>query len=172
MHWFSSYLKNSYLIKQLVTCNAFPPTLQISHCILLLFFPFFSESKHDVLLQNYSSNAKLKRFYRVLTTNTDGKEEFISTMEGMNATEHLFVYMCDIRRRPTVIEVCMGSKLKPEPGPYPRSSDPTRPDPSGTVKFRARTRPEITPRPRTRPTTNKIKKGKRLHFTIACKETD
>ncbi len=34
------------------------------------------------------------------------------------------------------VEVCMGSKLKPEPGPYPRSSDPTRPDPSGTVKFR------------------------------------
>ncbi len=44
------------------------------------------------------------------------------------------------------LEVCTGSKLKPEPGPYPRSSDPTRPDPSGTVKFRARTRPE-TPHP-------------------------
>ncbi len=42
------------------------------------------------------------------------------------------------------LEVCTGSKLKPEPGPYPRSSDPTRPDPSGAVKFRARTRPEIT----------------------------
>ncbi len=41
------------------------------------------------------------------------------------------------------VEVCTGSKLKPEPGPYPRLSDPTRPDPSGTVKFRARTRPEI-----------------------------
>ncbi len=26
------------------------------------------------------------------------------------------------------IEVCTGSKLKPEPGPYPRSSDPTRPE--------------------------------------------
>ncbi len=49
------------------------------------------------------------------------------------------------------LEVCTGSKLKPEPGPYPRSSDPTRPDPSGTVKFRARTRPEIPP---PRPTTN------------------
>ncbi len=24
------------------------------------------------------------------------------------------------------LEVCTGSKLKPEPGPYPRSSDPTR----------------------------------------------
>uniref|UniRef100_A0A8C2IZ72 folate gamma-glutamyl hydrolase n=1 Tax=Cyprinus carpio TaxID=7962 RepID=A0A8C2IZ72_CYPCA len=33
-------------------------------------------------MQNYSSNAKLKRFYRVLTTNTDGKKEFISTMEA------------------------------------------------------------------------------------------
>ncbi len=43
------------------------------------------------------------------------------------------------------VEVCTGSKLKPKPGPYPRSSDPTRPDPdpSGTVKFKARTRPEI-----------------------------
>ncbi len=51
------------------------------------------------------------------------------------------------------LEVCTGSKLKPEPGPYPRSSDPTRPDPSGIVKFRARTRPEIPP-----PTTNNKKK--------------
>uniref|UniRef100_A0AAY5L0S0 folate gamma-glutamyl hydrolase n=1 Tax=Esox lucius TaxID=8010 RepID=A0AAY5L0S0_ESOLU len=33
-------------------------------------------------LQNYSRNAKLKRFYKVLTTNTDGKREFISTMEA------------------------------------------------------------------------------------------
>ncbi len=47
----------------------------------------------------------------------------------------------------TGVEVCTGSKLKPEPGPYPRLSDPTRPDPSGTVKFRARTRPEIPPPP-------------------------
>ncbi len=53
-------------------------------------------------------------------------------------------------------------------GPYPRSSDPTRPDPSGTVKFRDRTRPEITPPPMN----NKKKKGKRLHFTITCKEPD
>ncbi len=28
----------------------------------------------------------------------------------------------------TTLEVCTGSKLKPEPGPYPRSSDPTRPE--------------------------------------------
>ncbi|KAK7136633.1 hypothetical protein R3I93_016850 [Phoxinus phoxinus] len=33
-------------------------------------------------MQNYSANAELKRFYRVLTTNTDGKIEFISTMEA------------------------------------------------------------------------------------------
>ncbi len=51
------------------------------------------------------------------------------------------------------VEVCTGSKLKPEPGPYPRLSDPTRPDPSGTVKFRARTRPEIPP-----PTNSQLKK--------------
>ncbi|KAM9759862.1 gamma-glutamyl hydrolase [Menidia menidia] len=33
-------------------------------------------------LQNYSRNAKLRRFYKVLSTNTDGKKEFISTMEA------------------------------------------------------------------------------------------
>ncbi len=54
------------------------------------------------------------------------------------------------------VEVCTGSKLKAEPGPYPRLSDPTRPDPSGTVKFRARTRPEITPTAH-----NKLKKKRK-----------
>lgn len=33
-------------------------------------------------MQNYSRNFKLKRFYKVLSTNTDGKTEFISTMEA------------------------------------------------------------------------------------------
>ncbi|XP_018602435.1 gamma-glutamyl hydrolase [Scleropages formosus] len=33
-------------------------------------------------VQNYSRNAKLKRFYKVLSTNTDGRREFISTMEA------------------------------------------------------------------------------------------
>ncbi len=56
------------------------------------------------------------------------------------------------------VEVCTGSKLKPEPGPYPRSSDPTRPDPSSTVKFRARTRPEIPPAPAPQRITKKRKK--------------
>ncbi len=69
-----------------------------------------------------------------------------------------------IMRCGLLLEICTGSKLKPEPGPYPRSSDPTRPDPSGTVKFKARTRPESPPPP---PTTNNKKKEKgcisRLH---------
>eukprot|EP00064_Thunnus_orientalis_P013556 superscaffoldBa00002227_g13595 len=33
-------------------------------------------------IQNYSRNAKLKRFYKILSTNNDGKKEFISTMEA------------------------------------------------------------------------------------------
>lgn len=33
-------------------------------------------------LQNYSRTPSLKRFYKVLSTNTDGKIEFISTMEA------------------------------------------------------------------------------------------
>ncbi|XP_072307854.1 gamma-glutamyl hydrolase-like [Eucyclogobius newberryi] len=39
---------------------------------------------HDwsLSVQNYSRNADLKRFYKVLSTNTDGKVEFISTMEA------------------------------------------------------------------------------------------
>ncbi len=67
-------------------------------------------------------------------------------------------------RRDGPLEVCTGSKLKPEPGPYPRLSDPTRPDPSGTVKFRARTRPEIHPPP-THSQQKKKEKGciSRLH---------
>uniref|UniRef100_A0A8C6WFY9 folate gamma-glutamyl hydrolase n=1 Tax=Neogobius melanostomus TaxID=47308 RepID=A0A8C6WFY9_9GOBI len=36
----------------------------------------------SVSLQNYSRNAALKGFYKVLSTNTDGKIEFISTMEA------------------------------------------------------------------------------------------
>ncbi len=60
----------------------------------------------------------------------------------------------------TGLEICTGSKLKPEPGPYPRSSDPTRPDPSGTVKFKVRTRPEIPPPPQQRIT----KKRKKVAF--------
>ncbi len=73
-----------------------------------------------------------------------------------------FLYISAVRHR---LEVCMGSKLKPEPGPYPRLSDPTRPDPSGTVKFRARTRPEIPPPPQRIAKKKKKEKGciSRLH---------
>ncbi len=98
--------------------------------------------------------------YKYITT--IGNEDIV-----VDGSSVIFVECCL-----TVLEVCTGSKLKPEPGPYPRSSDPTRPDPSGTVKFRARTRPEITPPPPPPPTNSQLKKGKRLHFTIACKETD
>ncbi len=45
------------------------------------------------------------------------------------------------------IEVCTGSKLKPEPGPYPRSSDPTRPDPTRAAQLNL----ELTPDPKSPP---------------------
>ncbi|XP_068578420.1 zgc:171566 isoform X2 [Cebidichthys violaceus] len=38
--------------------------------------------KWSLSMQNYSQNTKLKRFYKVLSTNNDGKKEFISTMEA------------------------------------------------------------------------------------------
>ncbi|XP_037622858.1 zgc:171566 [Sebastes umbrosus] len=38
--------------------------------------------KWSLSMQNYSRNAKLKRFYKVLSSNNDGKREFISTMEA------------------------------------------------------------------------------------------
>ncbi len=65
----------------------------------------------------------------------------------------------------TVCEHKLSAKLRSRQCTYPRSSDPTRPDPtrpdpSGTVKFRARTRPEIPPRP----TTNNKKKRKKVAF--------
>uniref|UniRef100_A0A8C2WM35 folate gamma-glutamyl hydrolase n=1 Tax=Cyclopterus lumpus TaxID=8103 RepID=A0A8C2WM35_CYCLU len=38
--------------------------------------------KWSLSTQNFSRNAILKRFYKVLSTNNDGKKEFISTMEA------------------------------------------------------------------------------------------
>uniref|UniRef100_A0A8B9KDX5 folate gamma-glutamyl hydrolase n=1 Tax=Astyanax mexicanus TaxID=7994 RepID=A0A8B9KDX5_ASTMX len=38
-------------------------------------------------LQNYTRNAKLKRFYKVLSTNSDGRKEFISTMEDLTVSD-------------------------------------------------------------------------------------
>ncbi len=59
-----------------------------------------------------------------------------------------------------IIEVCTGSKLKPEPGPYPRSSDPTR-------AAQLNLEPEPDPKSPPPPITNKKKKEKycisRLH---------
>ncbi len=40
------------------------------------------------------------------------------------------------------LEVCTGSKLKPEPGPYPRSSDPTRPDPTRAAQLNLEPEPD------------------------------
>ncbi|KAM9813994.1 gamma-glutamyl hydrolase [Neosynchiropus ocellatus] len=36
----------------------------------------------SLTMQNFSRTAKLKRFYKILTVNTDGKKDFISTMEA------------------------------------------------------------------------------------------
>ncbi|KAG7527007.1 gamma-glutamyl hydrolase-like [Solea senegalensis] len=38
--------------------------------------------KWSLALSTYNSNEKLKKFYKVLNTNTDGKVEFVSTMEA------------------------------------------------------------------------------------------
>ncbi|XP_062842654.1 zgc:171566 [Trichomycterus rosablanca] len=36
----------------------------------------------SISIQNFTRSAKLKRFYKILTMNTDGNKEFISTMEA------------------------------------------------------------------------------------------
>lgn len=38
--------------------------------------------KWSLSMKNFTTNEKLKKFFNVLSTNTDGKTEFISTMEG------------------------------------------------------------------------------------------
>nr|XP_015203813.1 PREDICTED: gamma-glutamyl hydrolase-like [Lepisosteus oculatus] len=38
--------------------------------------------KWSLTLQNFTRNMKLKRFYKILSTSTDGHKEFISTMEA------------------------------------------------------------------------------------------
>ncbi len=53
------------------------------------------------------------------------------------------------------LEVCTGSKLKPEPGPYPRSSDPSR-----AAQLNLEPEPDIPPPP----TTNNKKKWKKVAF--------
>ncbi|KAL1006450.1 hypothetical protein UPYG_G00072570 [Umbra pygmaea] len=43
-----------------------------------------TENSHiwSLTLESYNSNADLRQFYRVLTTNSDGKTEFVSTVEA------------------------------------------------------------------------------------------
>ncbi len=65
---------------------------------------------------------------------------------------HLFLSVCVFP-----VEVCTGSKLKPEPGPYPRLSDPTRPDPTRAARLNL----EPEPDPRSPPPTNSQQKKKR-----------
>lgn len=36
----------------------------------------------NIAIQIYNSNADLRKFYKVLTTSSDGINEFVSTMEG------------------------------------------------------------------------------------------
>ncbi len=75
----------------------------------------------------------------------------------------------------TVCEHKLSAKLRSRQCTYPRSSDPTRPDPTRPDPTRAaQLNLEPEPDPKSPPAPQRItkKKGKRLHFTIACKETD
>lgn len=44
------------------------------------------------LAQTFTANEKLKQFYQILSTNTDGQTEFVSTVEGKNMWELSIVY--------------------------------------------------------------------------------
>ncbi|XP_004588067.2 gamma-glutamyl hydrolase [Ochotona princeps] len=57
----------------------FPADLLLSLAIEPLTANFH---KWSLSVKNFTSNDKLKKFFNVLTVNTDGKTEFISTMEG------------------------------------------------------------------------------------------
>ncbi|XP_008589768.1 PREDICTED: gamma-glutamyl hydrolase [Galeopterus variegatus] len=57
----------------------FPADLLLSLAIEPLTANFH---KWSLSVKNFTMNEKLKKFFNVLTTNTDGKIEFISTMEG------------------------------------------------------------------------------------------
>ncbi len=114
-------------------------------------------------LERTANSADCKCILSEITTIWEVKDGHFwpNHMTLMNMTPLKNIYIFHYSR----VEVCTGSKLQSEPGPYPRLSDPTRPDPSGTVKFRARTRPEIPPPPRPRPTANnQQKKRKKAAF--------
>ncbi|XP_012503370.1 PREDICTED: gamma-glutamyl hydrolase [Propithecus coquereli] len=57
----------------------FPPDLLLSLAAEPLTANFH---KWSLSMENFTMNENLKKFFNVLTTNTDGKIEFISTMEG------------------------------------------------------------------------------------------
>uniref|UniRef100_UPI0037E70476 gamma-glutamyl hydrolase n=1 Tax=Semicossyphus pulcher TaxID=241346 RepID=UPI0037E70476 len=59
--------------------QSFPKDLMQSLCNENITSNFHSWS---LSMKNYSQNYKLRKFYRILSTNTDGKREFISTMEA------------------------------------------------------------------------------------------
>ncbi len=62
------------------------------------------------------------------------------------------------------LEVCTGSKLKPEPGPYPRLSDPTRPDPTRAARLNLEPEPDPRTPPPPPPTNSQQKKRKKAAF--------
>ncbi len=73
--------------------------------------------------------------------------------------------MTDLDNAARALEVCTGSKLKPEPGRYPRSSDPTRPDPTRAAQLNLEPEPDPkSPPPPPRPTTNNKKERKKVEF--------
>lgn len=52
-----------------------------------LLYPYYSICFS--LGQSFNGNEKLKIFYRILSTNTDGQTEFVSTVEGENVCDLL-----------------------------------------------------------------------------------
>lgn len=70
---FTPAAQNSRLLK------SFPKDLLQSLSVENITSNFHSWS---LTLQNFSRNMRLRRFYKVLSINTDGKKEFISTMEA------------------------------------------------------------------------------------------
>lgn len=72
---FTSEVKDSRLFKgfpdDLMKDLASQPLTENSH-------------KWSLAVTTYNTNEKLKKFYKVLSTNTDGKTEFVSTMEAYN----------------------------------------------------------------------------------------
>ncbi|XP_041911885.1 gamma-glutamyl hydrolase [Arvicola amphibius] len=54
--------------------------------------------KWSLSVKNFTENAKLKKVFNILTTNTDGDIEFISSMEGF--TYPVYAVQCILRKPP------------------------------------------------------------------------